>query len=508
MNDTYGSSIEVHKIVFPAEILPMICASLAFEDLRAVAVTSWHWWGAACPILWQNVYRLEFLLHALFGDSFEHLSSSEPGSPDDNKSEQEPPLVGGSFDPRNLSIDSFDRITPCIQALNIYRSLDTRQLNLTGGLAATLAARAASSPLLPNLRSLSIRELRWPHRSLPLGPSDTRHFDLVSLFLSSSLVRLAISYNPSVIDIATLKNRTPSIQELILSIDEPPRSMFSSSIQATWRHSAMVGWENLTTLRCNSKLLDVFNLVTLGKFKSLESLLILGDRHRRWEGLRFEHGSFSRLKTLCLQHLPLEDAHSFFHRSESMPSLRTLEISVRHGNYIGDGLVARICWASPNIQKLGFYPYNRPTAKELQPLEKLSLKWLDLSGVYFANDVTSVLLGLHAGLEHLAVNKLKTPVKFLKALAERYPNLHWLELLFVVRDVRDLPKRALETLASSPLRFHYTLATSAGDIFSAAEVAAAQTALVEYAGSLWQNVTARLVINEYRRVRLCDGCTY
>lgn len=52
----------------PGEVLSMICIWLEFNDLRNLAGASQRLWRAACPILWANVYRFEYLLRAIFKD--------------------------------------------------------------------------------------------------------------------------------------------------------------------------------------------------------------------------------------------------------------------------------------------------------------------------------------------------------------------------------------------------------------------------------------------------------
>lgn len=437
---------------FPLEIVDMICLGATFETLKALACVSQVWWAAACPLLWKDVRELALLLHMMIGTTL----ASGTGDISGTSITSEVGLVCTyifvvysvlTFNKMGATVDhdchSFERIASFVKSLAVYRDAWQNPLYLSGDLVKNLVARAEGAPLLPNLQSLSLGMMDWEdpeHHELDQWMSDAYHANLLALFLSPSVKRLALSCDWGALDIGKLHVQAPSLAEFCLWVrdaDVTPGSPIVGPHDSTaWSEQAMLDlmrFQNLSTLHINSLFLTPANAPSLGRLPALQRLVILCDDQRRWERVQFDPDCFPCLRSLSLIGVPGDDASIMLGQPDLMAGLRNLCVTMGLTRNLESqrGLIALVCRGAPALAE---FECSKGICDDFDLLTVLPLSILKLNHFRFTEDITTSITNLHPGLQSLTVDTVWVPATILESLASCYPRLRHLEIGLVTYD--------------------------------------------------------------------------
>ncbi|KAF8595555.1 hypothetical protein BDV93DRAFT_514891 [Ceratobasidium sp. AG-I] len=525
-NDMFSKPANL-TCTFPLELMGLLFACLPFDDLRSLAGISQIFWQAACPILWRRVYRLEFLLRAAIGESFEEFRLQ------DEDEENSRPLtsgqLGATFGPQRAH--SFNRVTAYVQVLHIYDIGGLQPLYLSRNLVEALVAAEAKRALLPRLRWVSIGVVDWddPLKIIYRWSSSAYDLNLLGLFLSPTVERLAIMCKPGTLHMDKLGSRAPSLQQLHLLLDKyeeddggegiddgesddeggqtvqaslgsfPTEPDDDDEIWMRWAMQYLSSWENLASLSFSSMFLTPRNAVFLGRILSLRRLTIQCDPSRAsdlddgspsgWDGIRFEPGSFPQLEYLAVPGIALGDALALFGQPEIMGGLTQLKVTLGSSaggasSRVGD-LLARLSARAPGLRKLKFHSRD-PTVAELWPLSTLPLTSIDFTHLWVVGDTAPLLLSLNPELELLYANWVTVPATSLADIAARYRKLRILGLGLTLGDPASLDGQE-PGMIDGQVRLYVHLRYT--DHMTQAEKQLAKESLVRYLGRLWTDAT-------------------
>lgn len=311
----------------------------------------------------------------------------------------------------------------------------------------------------PRLRRLSIGPVDWtdPLRAASSWPSHVYDLDLLALFLTDSVVRLAARCKPGTLDMVKLRDRAPSLQQLHLRLDEvdvdsddsddsnnetrhglTPAERVWARNWPRWAMERLMGWEHLSTLSFNALFLDRHTATPLSRLPLLTKLTIKcsGDRTSRWEDVCFAPGGFAQLNDLSVEAVDLRDALYLSNQQELMGGLVALKITVavdatsEPPDDVAD-LYESIAHQAPRLRRLHVDSYLF-TAQGLHSLARLPLTHLTIRAPGSIDGMEILLLGLNPDLEFLCVPEILAPVTFLTDLAPMFSKLHALELLLTV----------------------------------------------------------------------------
>lgn len=182
--------------------------------------------------------------------------------------------------------------------------------------------------------------------------------------------------------------------------------------------------------------------------------ILFGQDHN-WEEFGFETHDFSRLASLFLEKIDLEDAGHLVSHPGLMRCLMKLYLTIPETSTFPPSkqkfknCVQNLCQNARSLTYLSFRPFDLADTAILQPLRSLNLMTLDLDMVEIEISVARVLLTLSPGLKHLNVRLLKAPATFLEDLALQFPTL--CSFTIKIEITKNLGERGLKTPIKGPL---------------------------------------------------------